>query len=101
MTRIIPLLTFSLVSIPALTFAQVDQVDFGKQIQPILAKRCYACHGPDKAEGGLRLNQSAAAFEKLQSGKRAVVSKDPSHSELLRRVLSTDESEQMPPEGPG
>lgn len=77
-----------------------DPVDFGRQIQPILAKRCYACHGPDKAEGGLRLNQRALAFEKLESGKQAIVAKDPKHSELLRRILSKDEAEQMPPEGP-
>lgn len=77
-----------------------EQIDFGRQIQPILAKRCYACHGPDKAEGGLRLNNRESAFERLESGKQAIVPKDNSHSELLRRVLSEDESDQMPPEGP-
>ena len=77
-----------------------EPIDFGRQIQPILAKRCYACHGPDKAEGGLRLNQRDLAFGKLESGKRAVVAKDSEHSELLRRILSTDKSEQMPPDGP-
>jgi mono/diheme cytochrome c family protein len=91
-------LTLMLLSTPA--SAQQDPIDFSRQIQPILAKRCYACHGPDKAEGGLRLNQRELAYEKLESGRRAVVPRDPSHSELIRRILSTDEADQMPPEGP-
>lgn len=77
-----------------------EPIDFGRQIQPILAKRCYACHGPDKAEGGLRLNNRESAFERQESGKRAIVARGHGQSELLRRVLSEDESEQMPPEGP-
>jgi mono/diheme cytochrome c family protein len=77
-----------------------EPVDFGRQIQPILAKRCYACHGPDKGEGGLRLNQRKPAFEKLESGRQAIVPKDVAHSELMRRILSKDEADQMPPEGP-
>ena len=77
-----------------------DSIDFGRQIQPIFAKRCFACHGPDKAEGGLRLNRRESATAKVDSGKHAIVSHDVSQSELLRRVASTDESERMPPEGP-
>ena len=77
-----------------------DPIDFARQIQPILAKRCYACHGPETAEGGLRLNQQELAFKKLESGKQAVVPNDPAQSELIRRILSQDEGEQMPPEGP-
>jgi hypothetical protein len=76
-----------------------ESIDFGRQIQPILAKRCYACHGPDKAEGGLRLNQRELAFAKLESGTHAVVPKDVANSELWRRVTSTDDGDRMPPEG--
>jgi len=76
-----------------------ESIDFGRQIQPILAKRCFACHGPDKAEGGLRLNQKESALSKLESGLHAVAPKDADHSELLRRIMSTDDSERMPPEG--
>ena len=77
-----------------------DPIDFGRQIQPILAKRCFACHGPDKAEGGLRLNQKDSALSKQHSGKQALVPHHSEQSELLRRVTSTDDSERMPPEGP-
>ncbi len=77
-----------------------DPIDFGRQIQPILAKRCFACHGPDKAEGGLRLNQKESALSKQQSGRQAVVPQHAEQSELLRRVTSGDDGERMPPEGP-
>ena len=77
-----------------------EPVDFGRQIQPILARRCYACHGPDKAEGDLRFNRKETVFSALKSGKLAVVPHDLSGSELIRRVTSTDDSDRMPPEGP-
>jgi hypothetical protein len=97
-----PVWTFALMalSMSATTFAQSDApIDFGRQIQPILAKRCFACHGPDKSEGDLRLNQKESAFGKSGSEKSAIVPKDPQASELFRRVTSSDESERMPPEG--
>ncbi len=77
-----------------------EPIDFGRQIQPILAKRCYACHGPDKAEGGLRFSEKKTAFEPRESGRRAIIPNAPGQSELLQRVLSADEGERMPPEGP-
>ena len=90
-----------LVLVPQLLWAQssADPVDYGRQIQPILAKRCYACHGPDKSEGGLRLNDKEAVFSPLESGKQALAAKDLDASELYRRVTSRDEAIQMPPEG--
>lgn len=82
-----------------LTAAAPRPVDFGRDIQPILAKRCFACHGPDKGEGGLRLNRRETALAELDSGAAAIVPSKPEASELLRRVTATDESERMPPEG--
>ena len=40
------------------------QINFGRDIQPILARRCFACHGPDKAEAGL-----AAERPRRRSGR--------------------------------
>ncbi len=77
--------------------AAPPKVDFGRDIQPILARRCYACHGPDKAESGLRLNARDTALGQLDSGERAVVPGKADESELLRRVSSTDDDERMPP----
>lgn len=74
-------------------------VDFTQQIQPLLAKHCYSCHGPDIQEGGLRLDQSEQAFKQLESEAIAVVPQHPEKSELITRIVSKDENLQMPPEG--
>ncbi len=76
-----------------------DAVDFGREIQPILAKRCYACHGPDTAEAGLRLNVRESALAKHESGAVAIVPQQPAASELVKRITSTDDADRMPPEG--
>ena len=38
-----------------------EHVDYLRQIKPVLAKRCYACHGALKHEGGLRLDTPRGA----------------------------------------
>ncbi|HEX4142373.1 MAG TPA: DUF1553 domain-containing protein [Pirellulales bacterium] len=72
-------------------------IDFGRDIQPLLARRCFSCHGPDKHEGGLRLNARDAALAELDSGAHAIVPGKPQESELLLRVASTDDDRRMPP----
>ncbi len=93
------LLSFIVHGLFAVGTSAQDPVDFGRDIQPILAKRCYACHGPDTAEAGLRLNLRESAFAKHESGAIAVVPKHAADSELVKRIASTDDSDRMPPEG--
>jgi hypothetical protein len=78
---------------------QESVIQFSTDIQPILARRCFACHGPDKAEGGLRLNSVDSISAELDSGNRAVVPKDLEQSVILERIRATDEDIRMPPEG--
>ncbi|MFM7108495.1 MAG: DUF1553 domain-containing protein [Planctomycetaceae bacterium] len=78
--------------------AAAADIDFSRDVQPLLARRCVACHGPDTQEGGLRLDDPRAATAALDSGKRAIVPGEPAASELLRRVAATDDT-RMPPEG--
>ena len=73
-------------------------VDFSRQVQPILAKRCFACHGPDTAESGLRLNRRETATAELDSGSRAIVPGKPEQSAIIERITAEDESIRMPPE---
>ena len=74
-------------------------IDYGRDIQPLLAERCLTCHGVDNDEGGLRLHRRAEALKELESGAMAIVVGDPSASEILARVISSDEDLRMPPEG--
>ena len=73
-------------------------VDFNRDIRPILAGKCYACHGPDedKRKADLRLDTRAGATQDL-GGYAAVVPGKPETSELWKRIVSTDKDEVMPP----
>ena len=84
-------------SLPGLL--QVTAADFSRDIQPLLAKRCFACHGPDMQEAGLRFDTAESATAELDSGYRAIAPGDVDASEILSRVTSTDPDLQMPPEG--
>src|SRR5579859_3485906 len=71
-----------------------DKLDFNFEVRPILADRCFKCHGPDaKArKAKLRLDQpeSAYAIRDPQTGKRAIVPRHPEQSELYRRITTKD-----------
>lgn len=73
--------------------------DFNREVRPILAARCFKCHGPDAAsrEAQLRLDVREAALSKTESGTRAIVPGDVKASELVRRIDSHDPDERMPP----
>ncbi len=69
--------------------------DFVRDVQPLFVEHCYQCHGPDKQEAGLRLDQRDAALAGSDSGPWFVVGKS-AESEIVRR-LTAEESERMPP----
>jgi hypothetical protein len=79
--------------------AQDPVPDFAREVRPLLARHCFACHGPDEAarQGGLRLDERAAALRPAKSGRAAVVPGEPAASELVRRITAADEDERMPP----
>ena len=93
----ISLCLFSFLSPPGVT---AQELRFARDIQPLLAKRCFACHGPAEQEGGVALHLREKAIEKSESGGLPIVPGRPSDSVLLRRVTSIDKAERMPPEGP-
>ncbi len=76
-----------------------DQIDYNFHVKPIISDRCFVCHGPDKAaiEAGLSLSDETLAFARLESGHRAIVPGKLHQSELVRRILSDDPEEHMPP----
>ncbi len=76
-----------------------EELDFSRDILPLLSNNCFSCHGPDEShrDSDLRLDKPDAATAKLDSGHTAVVPGDSSSSELFRRMISTDVDIQMPP----
>lgn len=88
----------ALICTPAAS-ATPKQVDFQKQIQPILAKKCYACHGPDETEGGVSFTSREAAMAETEAGNHAIVAGDVESSSMIERILTDDDSEKMPPDG--
>lgn len=72
-------------------------VDFEKQIRPLLRQHCVSCHGPDLQKGGLRLDARALAFRSGDGGP-VIRPKDADHSELFKRITSTDPDLRMPAE---
>jgi hypothetical protein len=86
---------------PASATNLAARVDFNFQVRPILADRCFKCHGPDeksrKAKLRLDLPESAYAFRDAERQKRAIVPSHPELSELIRRITTDDTDDRMPP----
>ncbi len=79
-------------------FASAEEpVDFGVQIAPLLTRNCSACHNAKKPEGGLVLESFTTLMKGGDSGE-SVVAGMADKSELLARVVATDDSA-MPPAG--
>jgi Protein of unknown function (DUF1549)/Protein of unknown function (DUF1553)/Planctomycete cytochrome C len=70
-----------------------EPLSFNRDVRPILASQCFACHGPDgkHREADLRLDTREGATQS------AVVPGKPTESELVKRILSSDADEIMPP----
>ncbi len=77
----------------------MSKVSFDRDVRPILSNYCWKCHGPDANErkAGLRLDQQDSSRQPAESGQRAIVPGKPGESELVKRILSTDPDERMPP----
>jgi len=80
-----------------------DRVDYNRDIRPLLSNNCYQCHGPDEKsrEAGLRFDLEDSAKGELESGGVAISPGMAHASKLIARIISTDESEMMPPPDSG
>ncbi len=74
--------------------------DFEADIRPLLARHCIGCHGPQKQEGGLRLDQRAAALRGGDSYAPGIVPGSSDSSPLFQFVSREDADRKMPPKGP-
>jgi mono/diheme cytochrome c family protein len=82
--------------------AVAADVQFNRDVRPILSENCFACHGPDqkKVKAKLRLDVEKSAKGEAKSGAVAVVPGDVTKSELLKRITATDK-DHMPPADSG
>ncbi len=93
--RLFPQIISALLATISLCAAELD---FNRDIKPILSENCYFCHGPDadKRKAGLRLDTFEGATGE-RKGVIAIVPGTPEESELITRVFADDPEEIMPP----
>lgn len=78
--------------------ARSADVDFKRDIAPILEDRCWGCHGEDEQESGLRLDRRAFLLKGGDSGLAAIVPGKPEKSYLIEVVKHLDPDVKMPPD---
>src|SRR5205823_2736642 len=77
-------------------------ISFSRQVRPILADKCFKCHGPDNTarKANLRLDQEKDAFAALASGK-PIVPGHPEQSRAFLRIVEKNPALRMPPPDSG
>ncbi len=94
------MLCFGLASACGASPAQ--QLQYNRDIRPILSDRCFKCHGPDKGsrKAGLRLDVPEEAFAlREKSHGRAIVPGKPDQSLVCQKIFATNPDDAMPPAG--
>ncbi len=78
--------------------SRAGEIQFNRDIRPILSDKCFQCHGPDakKREADLRLDEREPAIADL-GGYAAIVPGKPEDSEVFLRVTAPDQDDIMPP----
>src|SRR5947209_9807821 len=75
------------------------QIDFNRDVKPILQANCYSCHGRSQQLSGLRLDIKVPALRGGDSGV-VIVPGNSGQSKLIRRLAGPELGLQMPPTGP-
>ncbi len=81
---------------PALLAGAAAEVDFARDVQPILRRNCYGCHGPAMQQSGLRFDDAEAALKGGYSGAAIVPGKS-AESPMMLRIHAAKGMPQMPP----
>ena len=83
-------------SLPAVLRAEVD---FAKDVRPILEDRCFDCHGEEKQKSAMRLDSVTGILRGGESGEPLVVAGKSAESYLYKRVTTENKKDAMPPKG--
>ena len=83
--------------------AGVEAPSYGRDIGPILARRCFVCHGPDESTREARLRLDTADGSTRKRGRRpaVIVPGSPDESPLWQRLTTSDLDDRMPPHSEG
>jgi mono/diheme cytochrome c family protein len=81
------------------TTARAADVDYVRDVKPLLKQHCYTCHGALKQESKLRLDTGGLIRKGGETGPAVVVGKPLTESPIIRRITATDPAVRMPHEG--
>lgn len=74
-----------------------EAMAYSDVVKPILATKCYSCHGANKQKGGLRMDDSLRLMKGGKDGK-IILPRNSGESELIKRLLlPVDNDDHMPP----
>lgn len=95
-------LAVAIVSWPAWASELTDQVDFTRDVRPILSDKCFRCHGPDPESRAADLRLDVwDSTEDAVGATEMIVAGVPAASELVARITSDDPEVRMPPADSG
>lgn len=83
---------------PPNAVGQDPELDYVRDVRPILRKHCYSCHGETKQKSGLRLDIKSEAFRGGDGYGPSLVAGESGESPLIEVVVSDDEDTRMPPD---
>ncbi len=89
----------SIAVVPQLPAVTQADIQYNRDIRPILAENCFPCHGPDSAsrKDSLRLDHFDDAIAPRKDKSPAIVPGQPAASELIHRITAADPDDRMPP----
>src|SRR4051794_3498104 len=82
-------------SIKAADGAPKEKITYADHVAPVFRARCGTCHNPDKAKGGLNLDNFSAAMRGGGSGK--VIEPGDAENSSILGVITHKEEPKMPP----
>ncbi|MBM3736893.1 MAG: DUF1553 domain-containing protein [Acidobacteria bacterium] len=73
-----------------------QNIEFNRDVRPVLSDRCFTCHGPDPGN-----RKTALRFDTEAGAAPSIVPGDPERSKLYQRIASTNRALRMPPASMG